>query len=393
MTEVAIVGAASTKFGKHPDASARELFVEATRKAIEQTELTVADVDAVGVGNFMGALTDDQGHMGALMADYIGVPEAASATVETACASGSAAVRQATHAIEAGHIDVALVGGVEMMFATGIERITDALSNAADNEYENAAGLTFPGIYALLAQAYMNEFDVTNEELAAVAVKNYANGASNPLAQHQEETDVESVLDSPPVATPLTIQDCCPITDGASAAVLVSEAYADDHGLDTTVEFVGSGQSSDSLALQDRPDLTRTRAAERAAEDAYERAGITADDVDVVELHDCFTIAEILAIESLGFFDRGEGARGAIEDETAVDGRIPVNTSGGLLAKGHPVGATGVAQLVEITKQLEGRHPNQVAEPTVGLTHTVGGSGASCVVNVLQTGDGAVGGE
>ena len=305
---------------------------------------------------------------------------------ESACASASSAARSGVQAIRAGDADVVLVGGVEMMFSSGIEEVTDALANAADNEYENEAGLTFPGIFALIAGAYMNEFGIGREDLAAVAVKNYANGAANPLAQRQEETTVEAVLDSPPIATPLTLQDCCPITDGASAAVLVSADYAAAEGLDAPVEIVASGQASDSLALQDRSDLTRTRAAERAAEVAYDGAGIGPNDVDVVELHDCFTIAEILAVEALGFIERGEGARGAVEGETAVDGRIPVNTSGGLLAKGHPVGATGVAQLVEIAKQLEGRHPNQVDEPTVGLTHTVGGSGASCVVNVLRAG-------
>ena len=383
---VQIAGVASTPYGKHPDSSTRELFTDAALEALEDASLSVDDIEELYAGNFIGDLTDDQAHVGAMLADYLGARQAASMRTESACASASSAARSGVQAIAAGDADVALVGGVEMMHTGGLAEVTDALANAADNEYENEAGLTFPGIYALMAQVYMDEFDATNEDLAAVTVKNYENGISNPIAQRQEETDVESVLESPPVATPLHLQDCCPITDGASAAVLVSEAYADEHGLETEVSVVGSGQSSDSIALQDRPDLARTRAAERAADQAYERAGISAEDVDVVELHDCFTIAEILAIESLGFFERGEGARGAVEGETAVDGRIPVNTSGGLLAKGHPVGATGVGQLVEITKQLEGRHPNQVDDPTVGLTHTVGGSGASCVVNVLRTG-------
>ncbi|MDQ2052426.1 thiolase domain-containing protein [Natronolimnohabitans sp. A-GB9] len=383
---VQIAGVASTEFGEHPDSSTRELFTDAALEALEDASLSVHDIEELYAGNFIGDLTDDQAHVGAMLADYIGAREAASMRTESACASASSAARSGAQAIAAGDADVALVGGVEMMHASGLGEVTDALANAADNEYENEAGLTFPGIYALMAQAYMREFDADQEDLAAVAVKNYENGTTNPIAQRLEETDVENVLDSPPVATPLNLQDCCPITDGASAAVLVSAAYAEEHGLETTVSFEGSGQSSDSLALQDRPDLARTRAAERAADQAYDSAGISPDDVDVVELHDCFTIAEILAIESLGFFERGEGARGAVEGETAVDGRIPVNTSGGLLAKGHPVGATGVAQLVEITKQLEGRHPNQVDDPTVGLTHTVGGSGASCVVNVLRAG-------
>ncbi|AFZ71681.1 thiolase domain-containing protein [Natronobacterium gregoryi] len=383
---VQIAGVASTQFGEHPDSSARELFTDAALEALEDASLPPGDVEELYAGNFIGDLVDDQAHVGAMLADYVGARRAASMRTESACASASSAARCGVQAIAAGDADVALVGGVELMHASGIQEVTDALANAADNEYENAAGLTFPGIYALMAQVYMNEFDVGNEELAAVAVKNYENGTTNPIAQRQEETDVESVLESPPVAAPLHLQDCCPVTDGASAAVLVSETYAEDRGLETEVSVAGTGQASDSLALQDRPDLARTRAAERAAEDAYDRAGVSPEDVDVVELHDCFTIAEILAVESLGFFERGEGARGAVDGETAVGGRIPVNTSGGLLAKGHPVGATGVAQIVEITKQLEGRHPNQVADPRTGLTHTVGGSGASCVVTVLEGG-------
>ncbi|MDG5760164.1 thiolase domain-containing protein [Natronococcus sp. A-GB1] len=383
---VQIAGVASTEFGEHPDSSTRELFTDAALEALADASLTPGDVDELYAGNFIGDLIDDQAHVGAMAADYLGARQAASMRTESACASASSAARSGAQAIMAGDADVALVGGVERMYAAGIQEVTDALANAADNEYENKAGLTFPGIYALMAQVYLDEFDVSQEDLAEVAVKNYENGVTNPLAQRQEETSVERVLDSPPVATPLNLGDCCPITDGASAAVLVSNSFTEEHGIETEVSFEGSGQSTDSLALQDRPDLARTRAAERAADQAYDSAGIAPEDVDVVELHDCFTIAEVLAVESLGFFERGEGVRGAVEGETAVNGRIPVNTSGGLLAKGHPVGATGVAQLVEITKQLEGRHPNQVDDSTIGLTHTVGGSGASCVVNVLRAG-------
>ena len=381
-----VAGVASTRFGKHPESSTRELFTAAAHDALADASLVVGDVEELYVGNFIGDVTDDQAHVGAMLADYVGAPEAASVRTESACASASSAARMGARAIQSGDADVVLVGGVEMMFSSGIEEVTDALANAADNEYENETGLTFPGIFAMLARVYLREFDVTEEDLAAVAVKNRENGVSNPISQRQEETSIEEVMDSPPISTPLKLGDCCPITDGASATVLVSESFADERDLDAPVRIAGSDQSSDSLALQDRPDLTRTRSAERAAEGAYQRAGIGPEDVDVVELQDCFTIAEILAVEALGFFERGEGSRGAVEGETAVDGRIPINTSGGLLAKGHPVGATGVAQLVEVTKQLEGRHPNQVDGASVGLTHTVGGSGASCVVTVLENG-------
>ena len=381
---VHVAGVASTKFGKHADTSARELFCEAAESALEDAALDVPEVEAVYVGNFMGELTDDQGHMGSLMADYVGVPSAMSTRVESACASAGVAFREATQAIEAGVYDVALVGGVEIMFSTGIEEITDALANAADNEYENEAGLTFPGIYALMARAYMAEFDATAEQLAAVTVKNRRNGVENPISQFQEPVDLKEILDARPIASPLGMKDCCPITDGASVAIVVSEQYSDDAGLDTPVHVAGSGHAGDTIALQDRPELARMEAAERAAAQAYDAAAIEPDDVDVCEVHDCFTIAEVLATEALGFFDRGEGARAAADGQTAPDGTIPVNTSGGLIAKGHPVGATGVAQIVEIVKQLEGRHPMQVDDAAMGLTHNVGGSGASAVVHVLE---------
>ena len=380
--DVRIAGAASTRFGKHPESSARELFRDASHEAMADADLTVADVEAVYVGNFMGELTDDQGHMGALMADYIGASQAMSTRVESACASAGVALREATQAIQAGAFDVAVVGGVEIMFSTGIEEITDGLANAADNEYENEVGLTFPGIYAMMARGYMEEYDVTRDDLAAVSVKNRDFGVDNPIAQRRESTTVDSVLDAPIIADPLGLQDCCPITDGASAVVLVNDETVDAGA--PPVRIAGSAHAGDTIALQDRPTVWRTRAAERAGSMAYDRAGIGPGDVDVCEVHDCFTIAEILAIESLGFVGRGSGAKATADGVTGAGGAVPVNTSGGLLSKGHPVGATGVAQVVEITKQLEGRHPNQVPGATTGLTHNVGGSGASAVVHVLE---------
>jgi acetyl-CoA acetyltransferase len=378
---VASVG--TTAYGRQPERSARELFAEAVVAAFDDTDLTPTDLDAVSVGNFMGELIEDQGHMGPLLAEHVGAREAASVRLESACASGGATIRHAVSAVESGAADAVLAGGVEQMSAADLEHVTDALANAADDVYENAQGLTFPGIYALMARRYAHEFDVTREQLAAVSVKNHENAVDNPLAQLPRELTVEEVLDSKPIATPLTRYDACPISDGASVAVVVSDDFAAARGLDVSATIRGTGQSSDAVALQDRPSLTRTPAAERAARAAYADAGIGPDDVDVAEVHDCFTIAEVLALESLGFSDRGEGARCAAEGETAVDGRLPVNTSGGLLGKGHPVGATGVGQIVELTKQLDGTHPNQVADPSIALAHNVGGSGASTTVTVL----------
>jgi acetyl-CoA acetyltransferase len=378
-----IASAASTKYDTHSESSSRELFGEAALKAFNDTSIGPNDLDAVYVGNFMGDLIEDQGHMGALLADHIGAREAASVRIESACASGGATIRQAILAIESGAADAVLAGGVELMSVADIEHVTDALANAADDIYENEQGLTFPGIYALMARRYMHEFDATRAEMAAVSVKNHANAVDNPLAQFQKKLSVEEVVESKPIATPLTLYDACPVSDGASVAIVVSDEFAAKQDLDTSVTVLGTGQSSDAVALQDRSAITKTPAVERAAEAAYEDAGITPDDIDVAEVHDCFTIAEILALEALGFYEPGEGVRGAVEGETALDGSLPVNTSGGLLGKGHPVGVTGVGQIVELTKQLEGRHPNQVADPEVALAHNVGGSGASTTVTIL----------
>jgi len=380
---VSIASAASTTYDTYPDRTSRELFAEAAADAFAATALDPPAVDAVYAGNFMGDLLEDQGHMGPLFADHVGCREAASVRVESACASGGAAVREAVHAIEAGAADVALAGGVEVMSIADIEHVTDALANAADEVYENEQGLTFPGIYALMARRYLHEFDATREDLAAVSVKNHANAVDNPLAQFRTELTVEEVLASKPIATPLVLYDACPISDGASVVLLVDDEFAAERGLDPSASVLGTGQSSDAVALQDRASITRTPAAERAAREAYTDAGITPDDVDVLEVHDCFTVAEVLALEALGFYDRGEGVRGAVEGETAVDGSLPVNPSGGLLGKGHPVGATGVGQIVELTKQLDGDHPNQVPGADVALAHNVGGSGASTTVTIL----------
>ena len=380
---VNIVGGASTPYAQVPDSSSRELFAEAAAEAFAAAAVDPADVDAVYVGNFVGDLLEDQGHVGALLADAVGCREAASTRVESACASGGVAVNLGVQAIRSGAADVVLAGGVEHLSGADIQHVTDALANAADEVYENEQGLTFPGIYALMARRYLHEFDATREDLAAISVKNHDNAVANPLAQFRSELSVEEVLASKPIATPLVLYDACPVSDGASALLLVGEEYAAAHDVDAAATVRGIGQSSDALALQDRECITRTPAAERAARAAYADAGVAPADVDVAEVHDCFTIAEVLALEALGFADRGEGARAAVEGETALDGRLPVNPSGGLLGKGHPVGATGVGQLVELTKQLEGRHPNQVSDVDVALAHNVGGSGASTTVTVL----------
>ncbi|WP_302080666.1 thiolase domain-containing protein [Salinibaculum rarum] len=384
MTRVPIAGVGMTKFGKNGERTARELFAEAAGKAFEDSGLSPDDVDEVYYGNFMGEIAEQQGHSGPLAADAAGVTAPAT-RIESACASSGAAVRHGVNRVRNGDVDVVLVGGAERMTNLSTADGTAGLAAAADALWEIKAGVTFPGAYSLMANRYFHEHGGSREDLAEVAVKNHDHAVENELAQFQMEIDVDKVLDAPTVCSPFGLFDCSPMSDGGSAALLVSEDFADDHDLGE-VAITGTGQDGDRLALHDRVSMTRTPAAERAAEMAYDDAGIGPDDIDVAEVHDCFTIAEVLAIEALGFYEQGEGITAATNGETAIDGDLPVNLSGGLKAKGHPVGATGGAQISELTKILRGDHVNSdaVSDAEIGLTHNAGGTVASCVVNVLE---------
>ncbi|MFB6353314.1 MAG: thiolase domain-containing protein [Halobacteriales archaeon] len=385
MTVPRVAGVGLTHFGVQPDRTTRDLFAEAGLAALDDAGVPDDDVESLYYGNFIGERAERQGHQGPLMAEAVGL-DAPASRFENACASGGTAVRQAVNAVRGGAADVVLVGGAERMNNLDTAVATDALATAADELYEVRAGVTFPGAYALMARAYLDEHGGGREDLAHVAVKNHANAVANEYAQFQSEITVEDVLEAPMIADPVGMYDACPITDGAAAFVLVSEAYADEHGLDAPVAVTGSGHGGDSLALQDRASLSRIPAAERAAEAAYADAGVGPTDVDLAEVHDCFTIAEVMALEALGLADPGEGIGAARRGETTADGAVPVNLSGGLKAKGHPVGATGVSQVTEVTRLLRGDHPNHdaVSDATVGVTHNAGGTGASAFVHVLE---------
>ncbi|SDD75779.1 thiolase domain-containing protein [Natrinema hispanicum] len=386
MAEILIAGVGATDFGDHTGRTGRELFAEARSSALEKSAVPRSDVDALYYGNYMGETAERQSHQAPLMSSGVGTTDLEATRVENACASGGYAVADGVRAITSGEADVVLVGGLERMTPLGTEETTAALSRAADELHEGRPGLTFPGAYALLADAYMERFGGSREDLAHIAVKNHANATTNPKAQFQSEIDVADVLEAPSVADPLGVLDACPITDGAAAAVLVSGEYATENGLEPAVAITGSGRGTETLSLQERGELTRTRAAESAAQAAYDRAEVTAADVDVAEVHDCFTIAEVLALEALGFYEPGAAITAARDGETTRDGTLPVNLSGGLKAKGHPVGATGVGQLVELTTLLEGTHPNADAVPDakVGVTHNAGGTVATAAVHVLE---------
>ncbi|WP_050034108.1 thiolase domain-containing protein [Halorubrum halophilum] len=385
MTDARVAGVGLTHFGSHPDRTGRDLFATAALRAFEDAGVPREDVEELNYGNFMGALAEHQGHQAPLMAEAAGV-NCPSTRYEEACASAGVAVREAVRTVRAGDADVALAGGMERMTNLPTDEVTEGLAIAADDLFEVRAGVTFPGAYALMATAYFDAYGGTREDLAHVAAKNHANAVPNEYAQYRKEVSVEEALEAPPVAEPLHLYDACPITDGASALVIVSEEYAAENDVDAPVAVAGTGQGTDRMALADRERLARTPAADDAADAAYADAGVGPDDVDVAEVHDCFTIAEVLALESLGFFDPGEGIAAAREGVTTADGDLPVNLSGGLKAKGHPVGATGGSQIAELTRLLRGDHPNSehVADAEVGVAHNAGGTVASAVVHVLE---------
>jgi len=385
VSEVRIAGVGMTPFGESPERTSRDLFAQATNEAFADAGLEPEVVDELFYGNFMGEFAETQGHQGPLMAEAAGI-SAPATRIESACASSGVAVRFGVNHIRSGQADVVLVGGAERMKNISTAEGTKALSAAADALWEVRAGVTFPGAYSLMANRYFHEFGGSREDLAHVAVKNHEHAIENELAQFQMAIDVEDVIDAPTVSEPFGLYDCSPMSDGASAALLVSDEFAETHDLDASIAITGSGQASDSLALQDRVSIPETPAGKQAGEMAFEDAGISPEDVDLAEVHDCFTIAEVLALEALGFYEPGEAITAAREGETTIDGKLPVNLSGGLKAKGHPVGATGCAQVTELTKLLRGDHVNSdaVSDATVGLTHNAGGTVASCVVHILE---------
>ncbi|MEA2055977.1 MAG: thiolase domain-containing protein [Candidatus Thermoplasmatota archaeon] len=387
MKDVAIIGVGLTKFGELWDKSFRQLTSEAGAKAIIDAGVSGKDIDAMYVGSMSSGRFVGQEHVGALVADASGFSHLhiPSTRVEGACASGSLALREGYSSIAAGINDVVVVGGIEKMNDVGGSSATGTLATAADQEWEAFFGVTFPGLYAMIATRHMHEYGTTKEQLAQVAVKNHANGTRNPNAQYQREITLEQAMNAAPVAWPLGLLDCSPVTDGAATVILCAADKAKKYTDKPIVKIIGSGQGSDSLALHSRRDICTLDAAVHAGKMAYKQANKSPKDIDVAEVHDCFTIAEICAIEDLGFVEKGKGGTAIDEHITTFDGSLPVNTSGGLKSKGHPVGATGVAQIIEITQQLRGEAgKRQIKNARVGLTHNVGGSGATCTVHILE---------
>ncbi len=381
--DVAIIGIGMSKWGELWDRSLRDIFVEAALAAID--DAGVDKIDSLYIGNMTAGLFTGQEHLAALLADYLGVAPIPATRVESACASGGLAVKMGYLEVALGMSEVVLVGGVEKMTDVGTDQATYALATAADQDYEVYHGITFPGLYAMMARLHMEKYGTTREQLAQVAVKNHYHGSMNPVAQYPQRITVEQVLNSVMIADPLRILDCSPITDGAAALILCPLELAKKISRKPPVKIIGIGHATDSIALHSRDDLTTLKATERAAQQAYRMAGIKPSDLDLAEVHDCFTIAEICVIEALGLVEKGQGGPATAAGMTTLGGKIPVNTSGGLKSKGHPVGATGVAQVVEIVTQLRGEAgPRQVANARLGLTQNMGGSGGSTLIHIME---------
>jgi acetyl-CoA C-acetyltransferase len=382
MRDVAVIGIGMTKWGELWEKSLRTIFVESALLALD--DAGVDRIDSMIVGCMSSGLFTGQEHLASLLPDYLGRNPVPAARVESACASGGLALRQGFIEVASGVSDVVLVGGVEKMTdVTGCEA-TFALGTAADQEYEGFHGLTFPGLYAMMAVAHMHKYGTTRRQLAMVAAKNHENGSKNPLAQFPFKVSVDAVLNSVLVADPLRILDCSPITDGAAAVILAPVEMA-KRLKKPVVRIVGSGHASDTISLSARRDMCWIESTHLAAQKALAMAGRKIGDIDFFEVHDCFTIAEIMVTEALGIVEKGKGGRAVEEGLTALGGKAPVNPSGGLKAKGHPVGATGVAQAVEAVKQLRGEAgERQVKNARRGLTQNMGGTGGSSLVHVFE---------
>ncbi len=382
-----IVSAGQTKFGKLEGISLREMFADAVNLATVDAGIPKEDIQAAFIGTFIPEMLVHQGHTAPLLLDFAGMRGLPATRHEAACASGATALRAAVMAIESGMYDTVLVAGAEKMTSVTTNKATEALAAAADDEFESSVGLTFPGVFGIAAVAHMRKYGTTEEDLARVAVKAHKNASTNPLAQFQKEITLEKAMTPRYIAWPLKLFDCSPISDGAAALVLTSNEKAKKY-TDTPVKIPGIGQASASMNLCDRHDLTSFEASVAAGKQAYNMAGMEPSDMNLAVVHDCFTIAEIIATEDLGFFEPGKAAMAVEDGVTALDGDMPINPMGGLKAVGHPVGATGVKQATVIYKELTGEAgKNQVANHDVGLMHNFGGTGATSVVTIMRRAD------
>ncbi len=386
MRQVSILGIGSTAFGRHIGTPIEALAVQAAAQALADADVARTEIGALYLGNFISGPLNGQEVLAGMVADRLGLPNIPCTKVEGACASGGIAFRHAALAIASGQCDVALVVGAETMTHASGAEVTAALNCAMDNRSDGASGLTFPGLFGMAWRIHASRYGTTRRQVSAVVRKNKSNGTRNPLAQMGAELTDDIIEQSPMICDPLQLYDCCPVSDGAAALLLVARDRAKG-ARRMPVDVLASVQTRGASRIAGHADLCSFDATVSAARKAYEIAGIKPQDVDLVELHDCFSIAEIVDSEDLGLIPRGQGAAWAAEGRTSISGDIPINPSGGLLAKGHPVGATGVAQIHEAVLQLRGLHTNQVRDAEIAMTHNLGGTGIACTVNILRRGD------
>ncbi len=386
MIDVAVIGIGMIKWGEIWDKCLRDMSTEAALKCLDDAGVAADQVDVITVGCMSSGLFNTQEHLSSLVPDYLGCTPTGALRVESACASGGMAVRSGYLEVASGMAEYALVVGVEKMTDVDGRAATYGLASAADQDYEAFHGVTFPGLYAMMAHAHMHKYGTTMEQLSQVAVKSHKNGSMNPYAHFPFKVTLEQVMNSAKIADPLRLFHCSPISDGAAAVLLAPVAVAKKSGKPYAV-ITGIGTASDTIALCQRKELYSLPAVKIAAQKALKMAGKTIKDVDFGEVHDCFTISEIMVMEALGLVEPGQAGAAVIDGLTALDGGFPLNSSGGLKAKGHPVGATGVAQVCEVVTQLRGEAgERQIKNAKTGLTQNMGGSGASCVIHILEAG-------
>lgn len=382
MRNVFVAGAGSTTFGKHVAIPIESLAVDAAARAILESGIDREDIGTLYLGNFISGPLNGKEVLAGIVGERLGLGNIPCTKVEGACASGGIAFRHAWIAVASGMCDAALVVGVEKMTHASTAEVTSALNCAMDNENDAPSGLTFPGLFGLAWRVHAHKYGTTREDVAAVVIKNKANGLKNPLAQMGAVLTLDEIRASALIADPLQLFDCCPASDGAAALVLCSESMLQLG--QPRIRVLASAQTSGSPRIANHPDLCSFEATVTAARKAYDQAGLQPKDIDLVELHDCFSIAEIIDSEDLGLVPRGLGGKWATEGRTGIGGDVAINPSGGLLSKGHPVGATGVGQIYEVVQQLRGLHPNQVPNARIGMTHNLGGTGVACTVNILR---------
>jgi acetyl-CoA C-acetyltransferase len=382
MRNVYVAGVGSTTFGKHIATPIESLAVQAAATALIEAGIERKEIGALYLGNFISGPLNGKEVLAGIVGSRLGLGNIPCTKVEGACASGGIAFRHAWMAIASGMCDAAIVVGVEKMTHSSTAEVTSALNCAMDNENDGPSGLTFPGLFGLAWRVHAQQYGTTREDVAAVVIKNKANGLLNPLAQMGAELTLEKIMASAMIADPLQMFDCCPASDGAAAIVLCSERLLAKNG-QARIKILASAQTSGSPRIANHPDLCSFEATVTAAQKAYALSGLQPKNIDLVELHDCFSIAEIIDSEDLGLVPRGHGGKWAAEGRTNMGGDVVINPSGGLLAKGHPVGATGIGQIYEVVQQLRGNHPNQVANARIGMTHNLGGTGVACTVNIL----------